>query len=90
MLVRLDDLDLTDPAVRENWYLAYDTLRDQAPVWRSPSGDYVLTRYREVHLVLRQSRLADLRLTPGANDFSHQPGFVLRALRSLHISFRSA
>jgi hypothetical protein len=69
MLVRLDDLDLTDPAVQENWYLAYDTLRDQAPVW---------------------SRLADLRLTPGANDFSHQPGFVLRALRSLHISFRSA
>jgi hypothetical protein len=69
MLVRLDDLDLTDPAVQENWYLAYDALRDQAPVW---------------------SRLADLRLTLGANDFSQQPSFVLRALRSLHISFRSA
>ena len=71
MLVRLDDLDLTDPAVQENWYLAIrHRFATGAPVW--------------------QSRLADLRLTPGANDFSHQPGFVLRALRSLHISFRSA
>ncbi|WP_379539412.1 cytochrome P450 [Novosphingobium tardum] len=32
-------------------------------------------------------RLPNLRLTPGANDFTHWPGFVLRALRHLHVSF---
>jgi cytochrome P450 len=32
------------------------------------------------------SRLADLRLAPG-NDFTHQPGFVLRALKQLHLEW---
>ncbi|MGI9624267.1 MAG: cytochrome P450 [Acidimicrobiales bacterium] len=32
-------------------------------------------------------RLPNLRLTPGANDFTHRPGFVLRALKDLHISW---
>jgi cytochrome P450 len=32
-------------------------------------------------------RLPKLRLTPGKNSFQHLPGFVLRALRSLHLSF---
>lgn len=32
-------------------------------------------------------RLPNLRLTPGQNDFQHLPGFVLRALRELHLSF---
>jgi cytochrome P450 len=32
-------------------------------------------------------RLPGLRFTPGANDFAHLPGFVLRGLKALHISF---
>lgn len=32
-------------------------------------------------------RLPNLRFTPGKNDFKHLPGFVLRALRELHLSF---
>ena len=32
-------------------------------------------------------RLPNLRLTPGGNDFEHLPGFVLRALKSLSVSF---
>jgi cytochrome P450 len=32
-------------------------------------------------------RLPDLRLAEGRNDFEHQPGFVLRALKALHIAF---
>ena len=32
-------------------------------------------------------RLPNLRLTPGLNDFTHHPGFVLRALKELYISF---
>lgn len=34
-------------------------------------------------------RLPDLSLTPGRNDFTHIPGFVLRALKQLHLSFGS-
>lgn len=33
------------------------------------------------------ARLPNLRLTPGKNDFTHHPGFVLRALKNLHLSF---
>jgi len=32
-------------------------------------------------------RLPNLHLTPKLNDFSHHPGFVLRALKELHISW---
>lgn len=32
-------------------------------------------------------RLPNLRLTSGKNDFRHLPGFVLRALAELHLSF---
>ncbi len=32
-------------------------------------------------------RLPTLRFTPGKNDFRHLPGFVLRALKELHLSF---
>jgi cytochrome P450 len=35
-------------------------------------------------------RLPNLRFTPGKNDFRHLPGFVLRALRELHLSFDPA
>jgi len=32
-------------------------------------------------------RLHGMHLTPGRNDFAHHPGFVLRALRELHVSW---
>jgi hypothetical protein len=35
-------------------------------------------------------RLPNLRLTPDKNNFRHLPGFVLRALTELHLSFDSA
>mgnify|MGYP003897036981 CR=1 FL=1 len=33
------------------------------------------------------ARLPNLRLTPGRNDFQHYPGFVLRGLKELYLSF---
>lgn len=33
------------------------------------------------------ARLPNLRLTPHENDFRHHPGFILRALKKLHLSF---
>jgi cytochrome P450 len=38
-----------------------------------------------VELFLR--RMSNLRFTPEQNDFTHMPGFWLRALKSLHVSF---
>ena len=54
---------------------------------RCPGAD--LSRVEQhVAFEVLLSRFDDLRLTPGANDFTHLPGFVLRALRELHVSFR--
>lgn len=55
--VSLAGLDFADPAVQEDWYPAYATLRAEAPVWPAPTGEYVLTRYRDVHYVLRHPEL---------------------------------
>ena len=53
-----DDVDLFDPKTQEDWYPAYDVLREQAPVWRMPgTRTYVLTRYEDVSLVLRRTDL---------------------------------
>ncbi len=38
-----------------------------------------------VELFLR--RMGNLRFTPDRNDFSHLPGYWLRALKELHVSF---
>jgi cytochrome P450 len=54
----LDDVDLFDPAVQQDWYPTYDLLREQAPVYRIPGSDmYVLTRYADVQYALRHPEL---------------------------------
>jgi cytochrome P450 len=35
-------------------------------------------------------RIERFELVPGKNDFTHLPGFVLRALKELHVSFTKA
>ena len=42
---------------------------------------------QEVSWEVLLDRLPNMCLTPGKNDSSHQPGFVLRALKDLHISW---
>jgi cytochrome P450 len=50
------DVDLFAPATMEDWYPAYDVLREQAPVWQMPgTRTYVLTRYEDVAEVLRRT-----------------------------------
>ena len=36
------------------------------------------------------TRLHKLRLAGGRNNFDHHPGFVLRALKELHIAYDAA
>ena len=52
------EIDLMDPVVQENWFEAYDILREQSPVYFMPQlGMYVLTGYEEIEYVLRRPTL---------------------------------
>jgi cytochrome P450 len=71
-MVRAEDVDLMDPGVQEDWYPVYQALREQAPVWRSPTGEYVLTRYKELQYVLRHPELFP-NAVPGQNPLITSP-----------------
>ncbi|MGI9621735.1 MAG: cytochrome P450 [Acidimicrobiales bacterium] len=50
------DVDFFDPEISECPYPAYAVLREQAPVWRDDrTGMFVLTRYDDIHQVLRDT-----------------------------------
>lgn len=49
-------LDLTDPRFLADPYPFYRLLRERAPVWRSPTGLWVLTRHADVAAVLKDPR----------------------------------
>jgi cytochrome P450 len=49
-------LDLTDPRFLADPYPFYRLLRERAPVWRSPTGLWVLTRYADVAAVSKDPR----------------------------------
>ena len=47
-----------DPAFRADPYPAYDRLRAEAPVWWSPNGSVVLSRYDDVARTLRSNEFS--------------------------------
>jgi cytochrome P450 len=49
-------LDLTDPRFLADPYPFYRLLRERAPIWRSPTGLWVLTRYADVAAVSKDPR----------------------------------
>jgi len=53
---QVPDFNLLDPAFIANPYPIYHRLRAMAPVWRSPIGFNVVTRYDTAALVLRDRR----------------------------------
>ncbi|HQV57416.1 MAG TPA: cytochrome P450 [Ilumatobacteraceae bacterium] len=60
-----------DPAFRADPYPFYDRLRDQAPVYATPFGFVVLTRYADVARTLRGPEFArdvDAHVTDDPND----------------------
>nr|WP_294545358.1 cytochrome P450 [uncultured Rhodopila sp.] len=48
--------DLRDPAFLADPYPAFDRLREAAPVWKAPFGRWLLTRYDDCSLLLRDRR----------------------------------
>ncbi len=51
-------VDLWDPATQEDWYPAYDRLREDAPIYRIPGTTmHVLTRYEDLAWVSKRTDL---------------------------------
>ena len=77
----LDDVDLYDPATQENWYPAYDRIREDAPVYRVPGTNmYILSRYEDVAFV---SRRTDIFLNgPASSDALVQDEEALQIFRT--------
>lgn len=48
--------DLRDPAFLADPYPVYDRLRAAAPVWKAPFGRWLLTRYDDCNLLMRDRR----------------------------------
>ncbi len=49
------EIDFMDPKVQENWFDAYDVIREESPAYfMEQIGMYVLTRYDDIEEVLRQ------------------------------------
>ena len=45
----MDSIDLFDPDIQENWFPAYKTLLEEAPVYRIPgSTTFVITKYEDI------------------------------------------
>ena len=52
--MNLDEIDLYDPAVQEDWFPAYKTLLEQAPVYQIPGTTvYVVCKYEDILTVVR-------------------------------------
>jgi cytochrome P450 len=52
------EISFMDPVVQENWFDAYDVIREESPVYYMPQiGMYVLTRYEDLEFVIRQPEL---------------------------------
>ena len=61
------EIDFMDPVVQENWFDAYDVLREESPVYYMPQiGMYVLTRYDDIEYVLRRRALFTGSTDPNA------------------------
>ena len=54
----VEEIDLMDPVVQENWFEAYDIIREESPAYYMEQlGMYVVTRYLDIEQVLRQPLL---------------------------------
>jgi cytochrome P450 len=54
----VNDIDLFDPQVQEDWYPTYDRLREEAPVCYMPEANmYVVSRYEDIHYIVRNPEI---------------------------------
>ena len=64
------EIDFMDPVVQENWFDAYDVIREESPAYYMPQiGMYVLTRYDDIEYVLRRP----IEFTAGPDTGAAEP-----------------
>lgn len=75
------EIDFMDPVVQENWFDAYDVLREESPVYFMPQlGMYVLTRYADLEYVLRRPTI----FTAGPDVQDSEPLLKFPEARALY------
>lgn len=58
MQTHVENIDLFDPAVQENWYPSYSQLQQQAPICFMPQHNmYVVTKYEDIHYIVRHPEI---------------------------------
>lgn len=77
-------LSLFTPQHRANPYPIYAQLREHAPVFRTPMGNWMITRYELVDRVLRSSAFRTPRGYRDKNDPAGPPLFDPDGLATLH------
>jgi cytochrome P450 len=64
----IENLNLFDPAIQEDWYPTYRMLQEEAPLAYLPQHDmYIATRYEDVHYIVRHPEI-----------FTNQQGVMAR------------
>lgn len=66
-----DLLPFADPTYQSDPYPYYARVREATPVYESPSGVHVVTRYRDVFRLLRDPRLSARQLDFGVANLFH-------------------
>ena len=52
---KASEIDFMDPVVQENWFEAYDIIREESPAYYMPQlGMHVITRYEDIEYILRR------------------------------------
>jgi cytochrome P450 len=70
--------DFADPAFRANPYPAYRFLREAAPIWRSPTGHWVVSSHAACNAILRDPTFGHDNAGVITPEIEHEP--VLRSL----------
>ena len=75
------EVDFMDPIVQQNWFEAYDLIREESPAYfMEQIGMYVLTRYDDIEYVLRRP----LEFTSGSDVQNTEPLIKFDAARALY------
>ena len=73
----ISEVDVFAAETIENWYPTYDLLRSECPVYHVPDTEtYFLTRYQDIHQILRSSLDLKSKLCYLFNTTSFSKSFI--------------
>jgi len=69
----MDGFDFDNPAIRANPYPAYRMLREAAPIWRAPSGHWIVSTHAGCAALMRDPLMGRTANAPLAPELSAEP-----------------